>query len=551
MKRFVCERMAAFGVAIALSTMGCTVSRAVTCSGEIGSTWKEMESSHFRLVTNRPLGDARIALADFEETYDVFTGVVLSGEVIDPVPIRVVLFDQEKEYQAFGPRGSGAFFTPGLPLDVEPIPTLVMWGDLVAEARMTFQHELTHHIFRNALGPVPAWLSEGLADYYSTVRVDGEEVYIGEMNPRYEFYLNPNWAYVDTGPFLRYRIPVGDIPKADQLLALDRDGFYEQKNTNLDERGDVPIEESKRRTARYAGSWALVHMLTHQPAYGERWAELLSALVAGKGYSIAMDETFGPVMDSIPAAHHEYLLTHHRTAVKTKYIPKSRVCPKDEGPASESTVKALFAQLRPFRGRVSADDIDADTAMQADLDSGVQLDSQSAAPLLARGFYYLQIQDLDTAVRDIEAAYKKAPNDNNVLIGVARLCLNRKAAASPEIPFCTTNESVVREFIVKSAKTPFTHRLAARLLDGANQKDEAFEQAKRAVKLDPGCAPCLELLGQMLHERGNLREAIAFEERALAALPETVNGSVITKRIEQYRKELIEAAKARKKESAP
>lgn len=551
MKRFVCERVAVFGVAIAVSTMGCTVSRALTCPGEIGSTWKELESTHFRLVTNRRLDDARIALADFEETYDVFTGVVLSGEIIDPVPIRVVLFDQENDYKVFAPRGAGAFFTPTLPLDVEPIPTLVMWGDLVAEARMTFQHELTHHIFRNALGPVPAWLSEGLADYYSTVRVDGEEVYIGESNPRYEFYLNPNWAFVDTGPFLRYRIPVGDIPKADQLLAMDREGFYEQRNTDLDARGDVPIEESKRRTARYAGSWALVHMLAHQPAYGERWADLLSALVAGKGYVTAMDEAFGPVMDSIPAAHHEYLITHHRTAVKTKFTPKSRVCPKNEQPATESTVKALFAQLRPFRGRVSAEDVDADAAMQSDLDTAVQIDSQSAAPLLARGFYYLQIQDLDTAARDIESAYNKAPKDNNVLIGIARLCLNRKVAGLPEIPFCTTNETSVRESIVKSAKTPFTHRLAARLLDRANQKDEAFEQAKRAVKLDQVCAPCLELLGEMLHERGMLREAIAYEERALAALPETANGSVIVKRIAQYRKELIEAAKARKKETEP
>jgi tetratricopeptide (TPR) repeat protein len=550
MKRFVRERMAVLGVAIAMSTAGCASSRALTCPGEITSTWKELESAHFRLVTNRRLDDARIALADFEETYDVFTGVVLSGEIIDPVPIRVVLFDQENEYKAFGPRGAGAHFTPSLPLDVEPIPTLVMWGDLMAEARMTFQHELTHHIFRNALGPVPAWLSEGLADYYATVRVDGGEVYIGESNPRYEFYLNPNWAEVDTGPYLRYRIPVGDIPKANELVAMDRQAFYESGNKELDANGGVPIEEWKRRTSRYAGSWALVHMLTHQPEYGERWAQLLSGLVAGKGYAGAMDEAFGPVMDSIPVAFHEYLITHHRTAVKTKFTPKTRVCPKDERPASESRVKTLYAQLRPFRGRVSADDVDAKTAMQADLDSAVQLDSQFA-PVLYRGMYYLQIGDVDAAARDLETAYKKAPKDGNVLIGVARLCLHRAEEGLPALPFCETNQTAVRETVVKSAKTPYTHLVAAALLDGANQKDDALEHAKRAVKLDPGCAPCLEALGEMLHERGMVREAIVFEERALAALPETARGDELVKRIQQYRKELVEAAKARKKESEP
>jgi hypothetical protein len=55
----------------------------------------------------------------------------------------------------------------------------------------------------------------------------------------------------------------------------------------------------------------------------------------------------------------------------------------------------------------------------------------------------------------------------------------------------------------------------------------------------------------MLHERGMIREAIVFAERALAALPETVRGDELAKRIQQYRKELIEAAKARKKKSEP
>jgi tetratricopeptide (TPR) repeat protein len=189
--------------------------------------------------------------------------------------------------------------------------------------------------------------------------------------------------------------------------------------------------------------------------------------------------------------------------------------------------------------------------MQADLDTAVQLDSQNAAPLLSRALYDLQIRDLDAAERDIEAAYMTAPQDVQVLIGVARFCLHRADEGLPATPFCTTNETTVRESIVKSAKTPYTHRLAARLFAGADQKENALEHAKRAVKLDPGCAPCLDLLGEMLHERGMLREAIAFEERALAALPETARGDEISKRIQQYRKELIEEAKARRKQVEP
>lgn len=546
MKEFVRGCLAVSSIALGAATLSCAPSRALNCPGEFAGSWKQLESPHFQLVTNRPLDQARIALADFEEAYDVFTGVVLSGEMIDPVPIRVVLFERESEYKAFAPRGAGAFFNPGFALDPEPIPTLVMWGDLVAEARLTFQHELTHHIFRNALGPVPTWLTEGLADYYATVRIENDEVYIGESNPTYEFYLNPNWAYVDTGPYLRYRIPVGDIPKANELMALDREGFYERGNKELDGHGDVPIEESKRRTARYAGSWALVHMLTHHPNYGERWAELLAGLAAGKGYPTAMDEAFGPVMDSIPAAFHEYLITHHRTAVKTKYVSKARVCPKAEQELSESRVKIMFAQLRPFRGRISAEDVAPEKAMEADLDSAVQLDSQSASARLHRGLFHLLTQNQEAALTDIEAAYQKAPQNRDVALGVARLCLQNAEQSSAVQTFCTTNVPSVRDTLVKTANTPHSHLAVAMLLEQAKQSDAALDHAKRAVKQNPGCAPCLEVLGELLHTRGMIREAIVFEERALAALPETAKGDKLAERIRQYRKELIEAAKARK-----
>lgn len=57
------------------------------------------------------------------------------------------------------------------------------------------------------------------------------------------------------------------------------------------------------------------------------------------------------------------------------------------------------------------------------------------------------------------------------------------------------------------------------------------------------------MLIELLHDRGMVREAIVFEERALAALPETANGDALAKRIREYRKELVDAAKARKKET--
>lgn len=491
-----------------------------------------------------------MAVADFEETYEVFTNVVMSGEINDNVPIRVVLFDKESQFKEFAPRGSGAFFSPQLPLDPEPIPTLVMWGDVAGEARLTFQHELTHHLFRKALGATPPWLNEGLADYYATVRIDNGEVYIGEAQPRYSFYFGRGWRYKRRGGVVLTTMPVGEIPKADALFAMDNAVFYEQGNQELDANDDVPDDERKRRTAHYAGAWALVHMLAHSPAYGERWQAFLTALVAGKGYSAAMDEAFGPVMDSIPNAHHDYLLKQIRTAVKAQYTPKPRICPRAEEPVSDSNIKTLSAQLRSFRGRTSKEEIDPVVAMQADLNAAVQLDPQSSNALVHRGLFSLQTRDFDAAAKDLEAAFQRAPRNKNVLIGIARLCSLRAAAIRlPPLSFCETNGKTAHEFIVKSANTSYMHFLASVLLQQAQQPNEAFDHAKLAVKLDPGCIECLSRLAGLFHARGSIREAIALEERALAALPENVNGYVLEARIKQYRKDLIKAAKARKKDA--
>jgi hypothetical protein len=59
-----------------------------------------------------------------------------------------------------------------------------MSDDYAMSADVVLQHEYTHHFMNQyGNGAMPAWLVEGLAEYFSTANVDGEQVRLGTASP--------------------------------------------------------------------------------------------------------------------------------------------------------------------------------------------------------------------------------------------------------------------------------------------------------------------------------------------------------------------------------
>ena len=95
----------------------------------------------------------------------------------------------------------------------------------VQNLRTTF-HEVSHLITASHLGPIPAWLTEGLAEYFETMQVAGQ----GGT-------LHPNHAHIK----LLRTIP---LPSIQNYLAIDGPDWYE-----------------KNRDRNYAITWSLVYFL--------------------------------------------------------------------------------------------------------------------------------------------------------------------------------------------------------------------------------------------------------------------------------------------------
>jgi hypothetical protein len=149
----------------------------LTCPAKGGAPWAELTSRHLVIQTDIDVADARDDAVAFEHSYDELSELVFRGALRVPGKVDVVLFERERDYRQFGSAVLDGYYAPALPHDIEPTPTMVLFGELSDRTRFSFQHQLTHHFVHLLLGDVPPWLDEGLAVYYSTLRVEGGLAY--------------------------------------------------------------------------------------------------------------------------------------------------------------------------------------------------------------------------------------------------------------------------------------------------------------------------------------------------------------------------------------
>jgi len=144
-------------------------------------------------------------------------------------PSLIYLADSPFDFEQFSPSKYAGGFYFGAP-----------WRDLIVlrellGARHALLHEFTHMVTHHQNARVPAWLGEGLAEYYSTIRRGKEGVEVGGADPR-------QVAMLRKGVF----VPIA------YLVTLE-------SGTTL------PSHDAVSRF--YAQSWLYTHMLHLSPPY--------------------------------------------------------------------------------------------------------------------------------------------------------------------------------------------------------------------------------------------------------------------------------------------
>jgi hypothetical protein len=218
--------------------------------------WGRLRTEHFELFTTRGESVGRRTIQHFEQVREFFQTAL--GVQPDPAaPVRIILFAHEREYAAFRPAELAAAYHTSR-RDHE----YIVMGATPGSAERIAVHEYMHLLMKLLGMNPPLAVSEGLAELYSTIRPQGNQVLLGDPVPGHVARLRQS-PWVDLS----------------LILAADRNS---REYNHRDLVG-----------AFYAESWALMHLLFFDRRYREGNGLFLRQVGEGKTAREALESVYG------------------------------------------------------------------------------------------------------------------------------------------------------------------------------------------------------------------------------------------------------------------
>jgi hypothetical protein len=360
-------------------------------------------SAHLEVYSDAGVENARAVSLWFERLRDFFqqeTGL----EVSSRSPLRVLYFRSLEEYDTYRLRpNSDAYYAAAGGRDY-----IVVSGSGPSDKAVPVRigaHEYWHFVEHTGAFRLPHWLNEGLAEFFSTVRLSDRDGRLGS----------------EPGGHIRILRSRAWIPLATLLALTD----------------DSPIRQ-RRDTSEvfYAESWALVHMLMLSPHYGQRFRTAMERLASGMPASQVLETVYAKPLDDIARDLRGWVERGRYAPAVLPVVPADAVATEITG-VSAFSVHTILAGLMAGIGQR-----DRAEAMYRQL-SGEAPDDASVAAALA--ILALENNDLGEARRqwsralgqgldDAETCYRFAmlAGDAGFAAAEVRLAFERAVALRPE-----------------------------------------------------------------------------------------------------------------------
>ena len=227
-----------------------------------GAAWIRLTSPHFELYTDGSEASGRNTIQGFEQLRS-FYAQIPEYRQRNLLPARIVEFASLESFNPYRSAGleAGHYESNGDRdwIALGPMSSSEGRSRLIA-------HEYNHLIVARAGLRLPAWLTEGLAEVFSTAGPAGERTSVGGIGTQ-------------DLPVLKSRT-WGNL---DSLVAMDAKAFAAMMNGSK--------EESVHMF--YSDCRGLAHMLYLAPGYSEHFPKFLSGLNQGKTTAEALRTAFG------------------------------------------------------------------------------------------------------------------------------------------------------------------------------------------------------------------------------------------------------------------
>jgi len=143
------------------------------------SPWLEIHSIHFTVITDAGDKKGREVAVRFEQMRAVFATLLGKDRLHQSVPLTILAFDNDKSYYQLAPLHGGqpidvpGFFLPGDDQD------FIVLNLSEQESWRAVAYDFSTMLLTYNYPPAQPWFDEGLAEYFSSIRVDNKQVELG------------------------------------------------------------------------------------------------------------------------------------------------------------------------------------------------------------------------------------------------------------------------------------------------------------------------------------------------------------------------------------
>jgi tetratricopeptide (TPR) repeat protein len=223
--------------------------------------WLEIHSAHFTVITDAGEKKGREVAFRFEQMRSVFAMLLSKERLNQSVPLTILAFKNDKSYFQVAPLRQGqpidvpGFFLPGEDQD------FIVLNLFEPESWRAVAHDFAAMLLNYNYPPAQGWFDEGLAEYFSSIRVDNKQVELGG-DPELRSSLTEDLV----GGQRETQPPkaLTELLGAQVWLPLP-DLFNLKHDTSTRNQGT-------HHTLYYAESWIVMHYLLHEKKLPETGA---------------------------------------------------------------------------------------------------------------------------------------------------------------------------------------------------------------------------------------------------------------------------------------
>ncbi len=345
--------------------------------------WLRIPSADFEIFSSASEGYTRETLQHFERVRSFFEQAMgRSPAKMDPV--RIIVFGSKKEYDPYRPNESAiAYYTQVRGRDY------IVLGNPSEEVFPIATHEYCHLVAQHAGLNLPAWLNEGFAEVYSTMKPQGDKVVVGTVIPA--------------------RLRALAFEKSislETLLAVDhKSPFYNEKD---------------KTGVFYDESWALTHMLQLSPAYSPKFTSVVEAIRTGTPSGKALETIYGKTLTEIEKDLSRYVRGDSFRGSVFPIKVANETARADVEPAAPFDVKLALLDLTNRPGR--------EDETRQKLEALTGSDPKRPEPYVGLGYLAMRAGQMEDATRYFRKSLELGSRNPTMLWDYGRLSM----LASPE-----------------------------------------------------------------------------------------------------------------------